>query len=102
MQEWKGVSLFREIQEGTAIMIYMDGQPSGKPRPVLPSSTNIQIELSGTFLDARLTNVTRAGGILETPDGRRWSISPKRPDELGSGSSIRGMYTEDWIVRGQL
>lgn len=102
MSRWLGTTNFADVREGTAITIFLNGQIKGDPPPTLPDATDITIELSEGFMSAKLKRLTQSSAIMETSDGKRWRISKKELGDLDSLTTIRDMYSEDWIVREQM
>ncbi len=100
---WQAHTNFAAIMVSARLCIFRNGQIQGLPEPMLVGDHDILIRQGDmTAIDAKVEDATLRAATLVMPNGVRFQMTPRRPDEPGADVRVGLRYSRDWIIRSQI
>lgn len=96
---WNAETNFAKIDKGTSFLIFQNGYVEGTPPAKLAAGTEILVRNNYGALSAKIVAADDREAILEMPDGSRWRMTPRQPDEIPVGITWQGGPTQEWVIR---
>src|SRR3954452_19451582 len=93
MKRWDALTNYSQIGVGTVFRILAVPQIMGHSPDVMQSGVELWIVRHDPQpIRSVVISASPAELVIQMDDGTRWSMTPVRADEHGSGITTRGMY----------